>query len=1331
MSVIGSNIIAGASGGGAGGYKIERSLKFNSGDSAHLSKSFGSAGNRKTWTWSGWVKRSAIGTKQIFFGVQGTSDTTYVENYFATDDKLYLRYGYNSVAEVRTTQVFRDTASWMHIVIVFNVTESADADKLKLYINGSQVTDFSTDTRSSFSNQDYGINRDGLHKISGAPNGSGDLLDAYLADVHFIDGQALAATDFGEADDNGAWQPKKFAGTYGTNGFYLKFNESTLGTDTSGNNNHWESHNLIANAESIPLGTITNANALASSTVLTFPDSTNFDKYSQGDVVGIKNSPGIVSYVGSISHTAGLNVHNLLNATGGKAYAAKQANCGNTPAAACDGNPNNYRTHGVCAVGSPINYMECAYFSGVPIDQFIQFNATGFRPNILKVDDWNAVSIPVTTENVRIITITYHNTSNTTTVNNYVNGTNITLLDHDIYRITLQGKLNGYDKNGGNVLEFSMLFDGKPLSADANGVRGTTINTIDASINKITTAGGIWYGTDGSGTSGDGRYEPAQQWSNQVIGNVEGFYGTIIQNIFNGTISTGTSGGITPKSGESLVLNFGSDLSSAQNVTIYGYSAGATAGSGVLKINDVDVLFSSSTGDNNTTFNLSNGLQKIEWGNVSASAYIYVQGIKVDGVFLKDFDITGGRGNTTISKLASTSGDNFVDSPANGTASTGSDPGGVTVGNYATLNPLTLPGGGTLSDGNLKYSSGGGWDPTSATIGVNSGKWYWEYLFEGTNMECGITAHPNTDNFIGNYQGSVGIGNGAEKYLNGTSSNPSGWSTIATGSIIGNELDLDTGTFRHYVNGVVAPSYATQSLDTSLTWFPAGSVYGSSHLTYNFGQRPFVYQNAGTNRPSADFKCLCTANLPEPTIADGSQYFDTKLYDGSANARSLTMDNSSLSPDFVWIKSRSAGSAHHLFDIIRGPGKRLISNGTQDDSYDASDSLTSFDSNGFSLGADSTTGCVNNPSGATYSAWAWDAGANSNKTYAITVANPGSGNKYYADGAQQPTLTLAEGSTYKFDQSDSSNTTHRLRFSTTSDGTHANPAGTEYTTGVTTVGTPGSAGAYTQIVIAASAPTLYAYCENHPGMGFQVNTSDKGGATNLDGTIPSQVMASPESGFSIISYTATGNDASIGHGLSAAPAFFFGRNRDDTSGNLDWIIYHQAMGNTARLKFNLNSESTSSTFFQDTSPSSSVISIGTSNDINKSGDDYIIYAFSEVANYSSMGSYLGNGSDDGPFVYTGFKPRVIFTKAYSSNSHNNNNWSIHDTSRDPFNEASEILAPNNPNITLDNAHTGIDILSNGFKLKADTNGQCNYNGWNYLYFAIAENPFASNGGLAR
>ena len=255
MSVIGSNILAGSSGqGGAGGYAIERSLRFNSGDSSYLNRTPSSAGNRKTWTWSGWVKRSKIdGTRRTLFRTDSSqTHISFSESALGNPESILVYWG-SGGGYFLTDAVFRDPSAWYHIVLAFDTTQATANDRVKLYVNGERLEDFSSTNRPS-QNYETGINATNAHGL-GANSAGGELHDGYLADIHFIDGQALAPSDFGETDSNGVWQPKLFAGTYGTNGFHLDFSDGTdLGNDSSGANNDWTPNNLVGQLGTGDLG---------------------------------------------------------------------------------------------------------------------------------------------------------------------------------------------------------------------------------------------------------------------------------------------------------------------------------------------------------------------------------------------------------------------------------------------------------------------------------------------------------------------------------------------------------------------------------------------------------------------------------------------------------------------------------------------------------------------------------------------------------------------------------------------------------------------------------------------------------------------------------------------------------------------------------------------------------------------------------------------------------------------------------------------------------------------------------------------------------------------
>ena len=453
------------------------------------------------------------------------------------------------------------------------------------------------------------------------------------------------------------------------------------------------------------------------------------------------------------------------------------------------------------------------------------------------------------------------------------------------------------------------------------------------------------------------------------------------------------------------------------------------------------------------------------------------------------------------------------------------------------------------------------------------------------------------------------------------------------------------------------------------------------------------------------------------TINNGKLYFNSVLYTGNGGTQSIT--GVGFQPDWVWLKDRTNANSGRINDTVRTATKYLIPSTTGAEAT-ASDGLTSFNSDGFSLGSNSDF----NGNSANFVSWNWSAaGATPSNTYVVKVVSD-SGNKYRFDdfGTSAVTLELSEGGTFTFDQSDSSNSGHPLRFSTTSNGSHG--GGSEYTTGVTTNGTPGNAGAYTRITVAASAPTLYYYCTQHSGMGGQANTPTTNSFSSFNGTIQSNISPNTTSGFSVVSYTGTGSQTTFGHGLGAAPSMLI--HKKLTSSADAWSVFHKSIGVTKRLILSSTEAATADASPQpdwnDVSPTSSVVTVGTSSRTNASGQSYICYVFSEKQGYSKFGSYTANNNANGTFIYTGFKPAFFICKKSSGTEA----WYINDNKRSPFNVSSaELYANENQAEGTGNAR--LDLLSNGVKMRTD-NGGYNTGSETYIYMAFAENPFTSSAG---
>jgi len=235
-----------------GGDLVTNSLRFNDGSSDYLSRTPGSAGNQKLFTYSVWIKRSALGSNQnIFHEYPGSGQRSDI--IFRSSDAIRVSLEKGNSNQLLTNRLFRDVSAWYHLVVVYDSDNDTAGNRVKLYVNGVRETSFETEQYPD-SGSLSGINTTGQHEIS-SYDGSGDFFDGYMAENVLIDGQALDPTSFGEFDsDSGIWVPIDVSDlTFGTNGFYLQFKESGtsanasgLGADTSGNTHHFTVNNLTA-----------------------------------------------------------------------------------------------------------------------------------------------------------------------------------------------------------------------------------------------------------------------------------------------------------------------------------------------------------------------------------------------------------------------------------------------------------------------------------------------------------------------------------------------------------------------------------------------------------------------------------------------------------------------------------------------------------------------------------------------------------------------------------------------------------------------------------------------------------------------------------------------------------------------------------------------------------------------------------------------------------------------------------------------------------------------------------------------------------------------------
>jgi len=545
---------------------------------------------------------------------------------------------------------------------------------------------------------------------------------------------------------------------------------------------------------------------------------------------------------------------------------------------------------------------------------------------------------------------------------------------------------------------------------------------------------------------------------------------------------------------------------------------------------------------------------------------------------------TSGNGNTFTSS-GLTSADQMSDTPTNV---------------FAVLNPIHKSSSVTLSNGNLTYTTTlqrGAY----GTIGVSSGKWYWEWKPGATGSETYVgIGTPNSPTDVALDSGTpsgVIVYGGFNGNLYTTGAGAAYGATFTTGDTIGVALDMDAGTLTFYKNNTTQGTAASSLTGTKV---PVVSASNTHSGTINFGQTAFTYT------PPTGFSALNTSNLPAPSIKDGSAHFQTALHTGTGSALTINQSgNSTFTSDFVWTKGRSGATDHILSNSISGTGKYLKSNSDAAEVTDAQ-ALTAFGAGSISYG----TLAAANTNAATYVDWMWKGG-----------------------GA---------------------------------------------------------------------------------------------GVSNTSGSITSTVSANTTAGISIVTYTGTGANATVGHGLGVAPKMIIIKRRNAVE---DWFVYHGGMTSPSGKYLVLDStaaSTSSATIWNSTDPTSTVFSLGTASGANANAGTFVAYCWAGVASFSSIGSYTGNGSADGPFIYTGFKPAWILLKNSVTAARD---WVMYDTARQTYNVMGD--ATNTPNLVANAASSEatvggwlLDATSNGFKIRETSS---TVNGTTIIYAAFASNPFGGSG----
>ena len=1314
-------------GSAVGDFLIQNSLRFDSSSSSYLHKTPVSVGNRKTFTFSAWVKRSSVsGGQQGLFNagtnISGDSDFFGVR-FFNTN---FLNVTTGSTNLVTSTGIFTDVAAWYHIVVTGDTNLSTN--KFKIYVNGVLNNQGGILTDGT----ELAVGNTNIHEIGRTSWSTNEYFDGYLSEVHYIDGAALSPTDFGEFNsETGIWTPIQYTGNHNATTSYSNY-VSTI--DAQGN----AGSNFTANEgpeKAFDGSTTTRCRASANNTIVFDLSSLNltgsFEFYAT-------NATSEYSLDGGTTWTASLSSQytTATSDISGVSSIQLRSEEGTTMKVTAFRNQGNLLIDGVAGVnGVHLNFSDNSSNAAVGYDA----NGT-----VRYWPDVTGTNISSTVKNL------FDGNTGLSVDGNH--STTITFTPST--PIPYSSSVECYTASGLTERTYS-LNGGTGVTNVANG--WTTLATGSGTITSISNTPNTNYSQSWSAIRVDGVIltDPPNDWT---VSGLSGLVQSPSYNSIHGSNITEAEAakifdGDDATYGEATGDFIGFDYSGTA-VTMKVENTSSSARVFYIQPNASGNFANAGTWSNLSAGTTSSNNWSVPGSTTATATFTFPANYDGNGrIYLNSYSAS----LRLYSMNAADVTDIVKDSPMSGDTSSDTGLGGQLPSNYATLNGLQYnsTNGVVLSDGNLKVdttSSSSSWNTTPSTIAVSSGKWLCEVTINtlGSGAAFGVTNPANV--IVNSYMGAAFNSwtwfayDGAGLYTNGsyidqTAPWGSGGSYPETGDVIGMALDMDAGTLKYYRNGTLLGT-AFSNITGPVCF---GDSSNSSHVhTYNFGQHAFAY-------PVTGYKSVCAANLSDSDspISDGTTALSIVEWDGvDGTADTVSGLNLVNDPGLIWVKATNHGYHNTLWDKVRGYNltNALITdyNGSASGGKITSVTPSSFSHDG---------GVWFNENTRKYVAWAWDAGSTTS-----TIAVGGSNSQAFDQSQRwRDYLTSSIGFHVSYPKTKAFNGVFDGGGGSATDGTNGTVTFTPPAMTVTSL----EVSVYNTVTI--TLPDGTSQTVNGVANADRYRTVDVGSGFSFDGSnsitftnnnyvyleriringkelvdddvaintpeVACDVRANQTSGFSVVKVANPTTTEARVHGLTKAPEFIMAKATATLSEN--WHTFHVAFGKSHYGIFGpsgTNSYNTSDQWgSQEPNPTTFYVKPATGSGANYAGG-MIYYIWHSVPGFSAFGSFEGNDLDPGPFVHLGFKPALILLK----NGDANGDWIMHDTTRSPYNEAYKFLRPNSSdgqNATANNQ--SIDILSNGFRIKAANSTNDSINGPNntITYCAWAENPF-NKGSLA-